>query len=242
MSTYLMAIAIGEFDYVEGRTAAGVRIRSWATPGEINAAPYSVNIGVKCLDFLENYTGIKYPLPKLDMIAFNAFGAMENWGLLTFRPHSLLYSELFSPLINKYKVATTVAHEISHQKDYIATEVMESALVRDRSEWRSLNPEVKDPGDFGRTFTTLYYDKGASFIAMVAALIGEENFNEGLKHYLTKFSYGNTRSTDLWESLENTKFTARGPDGNPLNLKAFASPWTTQVRLDILIGSVIFGN
>nr|CDJ87935.1 Peptidase M1 domain containing protein [Haemonchus contortus] len=278
MSSYLFTIAIGEFDYVESSTAAGVKVRTYTIPGEIQKASYALNIGTKCLDFFENYSGIKYPLPKLDMIAFSVVGALENWGLITFKEASLLYDELTYPLGSKYEVAATVAHEIAHQwfgnlvtmkwwdevwlnegfatylqyisleevtggvnklKDHFATEVMEIAFMLDRPALRSLRLKVERPQDIAGTILPIVYFKGAAFIAMVVEVIGEKNFNEGIKHYLTKFSYGNARSTDLWESLETTNFETKGPDGNPLNLTAFASPWTRQAGFPLVTVHVL---
>nr|AML39758.1 aminopeptidase [Haemonchus contortus] len=293
MSSYLFTIAIGEFDYEEFDYVSyqpdyhhdsyqpdypGVKIRTYTIPGEIQKASYALNIGTKCLDFFENYSGIKYPLPKLDMIAFSVVGALENWGLITFKEASLLYDELTYPLGSKYEVAATVAHEIAHQwfgnlvtmkwwdevwlnegfatylqyisleevtggvnklKDHFATEVMEIAFMLDRPALRSLRLKVERPQDIAGTILPIVYFKGAAFIAMVVEVIGEKNFNEGIKHYLTKFSYGNARSTDLWESLETTNFETKGPDGNPLNLTAFASPWTRQAGFPLVTVDVL---
>lgn len=52
---------------------------------------YALEVGPKILRYFEDYFGIKFPLPKIDMVALPDFsaGAMENWGLITYR---LLYS------------------------------------------------------------------------------------------------------------------------------------------------------
>ncbi|KAG4068421.1 hypothetical protein HA402_007941 [Bradysia odoriphaga] len=81
------------------------------------SADYALDVGPKLLKFLETFFGIDYPLPKVDMIALPDFtaGAMENWGLITFRESALLYEEGVSGRINKQRVATIVCHELAHQ-------------------------------------------------------------------------------------------------------------------------------
>lgn len=87
MSTYLLAWVIGEFDSVSAITKSGVSIRCFTPPGRASEAYFALDIGVKCLDFYDNFFQIRYPLPKLDMISIPEFaaGAMENWGLVTYR-------------------------------------------------------------------------------------------------------------------------------------------------------------
>lgn len=82
MSTYLVAFAVVDF-YQLSETIFHV----WARQEAIDQARYSLTVGSKVLSFYEDYFGIKFPLPKMDMIALPDFnsGAMENWGLITFR-------------------------------------------------------------------------------------------------------------------------------------------------------------
>lgn len=82
MSTYLLAFVVSDF---VNRTSG--RFSVWARPDAIRSAGYALEIGPKLLDFMESFFGIGYPLPKIDMVALPDFtaGAMENWGLITFR-------------------------------------------------------------------------------------------------------------------------------------------------------------
>lgn len=82
MSTYLVAFVISDF---QNRTNGNFSI--WARNDGISAAEYALEVGPKILKFLEEFFGIPFPLPKIDMIALPDFhaGAMENWGLITFR-------------------------------------------------------------------------------------------------------------------------------------------------------------
>ena len=86
MSTYLLAFVVGEFDFVQGRTAkGGVAIRVYTPPGKTESGRFSLDVAMRCLDLYDEYFDVPYPLPKLDMVAIPEFaaGAMENWGLVT---------------------------------------------------------------------------------------------------------------------------------------------------------------
>ncbi|XP_037868658.1 aminopeptidase N [Bombyx mori] len=112
MSTYLVAFAVTDFSSKSKDTFS-----VWARHKVLPAASFALEIGSKILKFLENYYDIKFPLPKIDMIALPDFknGAMENWGLLTFREIAMLYQQGVSATMDKVHVATVVAHEIAHQ-------------------------------------------------------------------------------------------------------------------------------
>lgn len=72
---------------------------------------------MKALEYYSDFFGVSYPLPKIDLIALEDFaiGAMENWGLLTFRERFLLNNDKTSSGMNKEWVALIVAHEVAHQ-------------------------------------------------------------------------------------------------------------------------------
>ncbi|KAM3379037.1 aminopeptidase M1 [Capsicum galapagoense] len=117
MSTYLVAIVVGLFDYVEGHTSDGIPVRVYCQVGKANQGNFALNVAVKTLPLFKEYFGAPYSLPKLDMIAIPDFaaGAMENYGLVTYRETALLYDDKHSAAANKQRVATVVAHELAHQ-------------------------------------------------------------------------------------------------------------------------------
>ena len=94
-----------------------VRFRIWSEPSSLNQAKYARDIGPKILKFFEDYFQVPFPLPKLDMIAIPDFGlgAMENWGLITYRETALLYKEGVSAASNRQRIAIVVSHELAHQ-------------------------------------------------------------------------------------------------------------------------------
>jgi aminopeptidase N len=85
MSTYLVAFIVSDFDSLKSN--AKYKFSAWARPNAIDNAQYSQIVGPQLVDFYENYTGIEYKLPKIDQVAVPDFaaGAMENWGLITYR-------------------------------------------------------------------------------------------------------------------------------------------------------------
>ncbi|KAL4304418.1 hypothetical protein GQ457_10G001810 [Hibiscus cannabinus] len=117
MSTYLVAIVVGLFDYVEDHTPDGVKVRVYCQVGKANQGKFALEVAVGTLGLYKDYFAVPYPLPKLDMIAIPDFssGAMENYGLVTYRETLLLFDEQHSAASNKQGVATVVAHELAHQ-------------------------------------------------------------------------------------------------------------------------------
>jgi len=118
MSTYLLAWVVGELHSVEAKTNTGVDVRVWATPVQpVESLTFALDIAVRTIEFFDDYFGVPYPLPKSDHIALPDFssGAMENWGLITYREVALLAHPETTSLPSKQYVATVVAHELSHQ-------------------------------------------------------------------------------------------------------------------------------
>ena len=117
MSTYLLAFVIGKFNVVEGKTKSGITVRTFAPLNQDKKLLKLPNtIAVKSLDYYEDLFKVKYPLKKLDQVGVPDFeaGAMENWGLVTYRESQLLCDEA-SSIAAKKAAALTIAHELSHQ-------------------------------------------------------------------------------------------------------------------------------
>jgi len=116
VSTYLIYLGVGEFEYLTGKIGK-TTIRVVTTKGNKSKGKFSLDLGKKLLTSYEKYFGIKYPLPKLDLIAVPDFaaGAMENWGAITFRETILLYDPKTSSTRTKQFIAEVISHEIAHQ-------------------------------------------------------------------------------------------------------------------------------
>ncbi|KAF1514260.1 Glutamyl aminopeptidase, partial [Eudyptula albosignata] len=117
MSTYLVCFAVHQFQWVERTSSSGKPLRVYAQPLQIHTAEYAANVTKIVFDFFEEYFNLSYSLPKLDKIAIPDFGtgAMENWGLITYRETNLLYDPNESATSNKQRVAAVIAHELVHQ-------------------------------------------------------------------------------------------------------------------------------
>jgi len=118
MVTYLACFIVCNFEYKETLTSEhNTRFRVYATPEQVSSVEYALDLGANVTDFFTDYYDIPFPLPKQDMIAIPDFvsGAMEHWGLITYRETNLLYDEKKSSAANQQRVAVVVSHELAHQ-------------------------------------------------------------------------------------------------------------------------------
>ncbi|KAI9831218.1 MAG: hypothetical protein M1819_005146 [Sarea resinae] len=140
MSTYLLAWAFGDFEYVEDFTrrqynGRNLPVRVYTTRGLKEQGRFALKNAHQIVDYyseVRRFTSLKlnkpltdirqvfridYPLPKVDLLAVHEFshGAMENWGLITYRTTAVLFDEAHSDEKYKNRVAYVVAHELAHQ-------------------------------------------------------------------------------------------------------------------------------
>ncbi|KAJ8727749.1 hypothetical protein PYW07_001868 [Mythimna separata] len=121
MSTYLVAYVLSDFKSLEtsytSKDNVTIPIKIWTRPELIGKAKYASTITPKLLEYYEDVFGVPYALDKMDLIAIPDFssGAMENWGLVTFRETTLLFDEAESVPRDKQNVAIDIAHELAHQ-------------------------------------------------------------------------------------------------------------------------------
>ncbi|CAI6328255.1 unnamed protein product [Periconia digitata] len=122
MSTYLLAWAIGDFEYVEAFTerkynGKNLPVRVYTTRGLKEQGRFALDNCHKIVDYFSEVFQIDYPLPKVDLLAVHEFshGAMENWGLITYRTTAVLFDPETSADSYRNRVAYVVAHELAHQ-------------------------------------------------------------------------------------------------------------------------------
>uniref|UniRef100_A0A7G3AUC8 Aminopeptidase n=1 Tax=Lutzomyia longipalpis TaxID=7200 RepID=A0A7G3AUC8_LUTLO len=119
MSTYLVAFAVSDFDKRCGRDRINRDHCAYARPNGIDLVPWSLDTAIKGVEALDDIYGVVYPLPKLDQIAipdvYFGSGAMENWGLVTYRESRLLLNESWYNYREKDSIGTVILHEFAHQ-------------------------------------------------------------------------------------------------------------------------------
>lgn len=118
MSTYLLAWVTGDLHRKTAMTKSGVEVSIWATPAQKpESLDFALDTATRTIDFFNDYFDTPYPLPKSDHVALPDFssGAMENWGLITYREVALLADPETSGISSRQYVALVVAHELSHQ-------------------------------------------------------------------------------------------------------------------------------
>lgn len=117
MSTYLVAVVVGEYDYIEDRSEDGVVVRVYTPIGKKEQGRFALHVATRVLPYYKDYFQIAYPLPKMDLIAIADFsaGAMENWGLVTYRETCLLVDPENTSAERKQWIALVVGHELAHQ-------------------------------------------------------------------------------------------------------------------------------
>lgn len=118
MSSYLLAWVVGDLQKVTTTSKSGVEVNVWSTPNQpLESLSFALDIATRTIDFFDEYFDTPYPLPKSDHVALPDFssGAMENWGLITYRETALLADPKTVSVSSKHYIATVVAHELSHQ-------------------------------------------------------------------------------------------------------------------------------
>ncbi len=117
MSTYLLAIVVADLEYVEAKDKNGTLVRIYTVPGKKEQGRFALEVALHCLPYFGEWFGIQYALPKCDMVALPDFasGAMENWGLITYRETALLVDPQNSSAAARQRVAEVIDHELAHQ-------------------------------------------------------------------------------------------------------------------------------
>ncbi|VDK44250.1 unnamed protein product [Anisakis simplex] len=261
MSTYLLAIAVLD-DFTRIRemtksTASAVevpiifasydlskyssfqqQVNLFAPTKVSHQTEFGLKTGILALEFFESYFAIPYPLQKQDMIALDDFaeGAMENWGMMTFRDEMLLHNSNTSTTKSKEIVALVVCHEYAHQVCLCISDenFLMSMLLDGFNTTHAVSTSVDDPAQIGSIFDAISYQKGASIIAMIMGLTGKENFKMAIRDYLQTYAYGNADGNDLWRVIEkHSSLKAMN-----LSTMQIAESWTTHVGYPYIAAAI----
>lgn len=241
MSTYLLFFGVGPFR--ELSDPGRVTMRALGVTDKIERARFGLDFGRKSLTYLEVYTGLEFPIPKLDLIGIPdfAFGAMENWGAITFRENLLLRDPGSTSRVGEERICEVIAHEIAHQwfgnlvtpftwnelwlnesfATYFAFRVLDeyhpewqawdrflegqvrSALERDALT-ETFAIEIPDSEEVVINASTapIIYNKGGAVLRQLQAYMGEEEFQAGVRSYLSTHAYECASSSSAWDALE----------------------------------------
>jgi aminopeptidase N len=168
MSSYLAALVIGNFAYVEG-SADGIPIRVYNPTGKEEQGRFALEVAEHVLSYYDQYFSIKYPYGKLDLVGIPDFsaGAMENTGCITFREVLLQIDEKNGSVGLKKTIASVIAHEMAHQwfgdlvtakwwddiwlNEGFATWMSSKPIEAWRPEW---NFDLDDVSDTGNSLNT----------------------------------------------------------------------------------------
>ncbi len=118
MSPYLLAFVIGDLHKKSVPTKSGVEVNVWGTSAQpVASLDFALNIAKRSIEYFEDYFGVPYPLKKADHVGLPDFssGAMENWGLITYRERVLLAYPDETAQSTYEQIALVIAHETSHQ-------------------------------------------------------------------------------------------------------------------------------
>ncbi len=117
MPTYLVAFVVADLEYSEAKDKNGTLIRVYTLPGKKEQGRFALKVAQHALPYFAEWFGIPYALPKCDMVALPDFasGAMENWGLVTYRETALLVDPVNSSASARQRVAEVIDHELAHQ-------------------------------------------------------------------------------------------------------------------------------
>lgn len=245
MSSYLLAFIIGELKSIS-TDKFRLPIKVWVTPEQdVENGRFALDVAAKTLAFYEKAFDSAYPLPKMDMVAVPDFsaGAMENWGLITYRVVDLLYDPKTAGAATKERVAEVVQHELAHQwfgnlvtmdfwdglwlNEGFATWMSWYSCNEFYPEWRvwetftidtlqgalgldslrSSHPievPVHRAEEINQIFDNISYAKGSAVLRMISRYIGEDIFIDGIRRYIKKHAWGNTRTDDLWAALSES--------------------------------------
>jgi alanyl aminopeptidase len=120
LSSYLVALAVGPFDFVDAGKAGAhhIPVRIVTPKGKSNQAKYAAQVTATIIDRLENYFGIPFPFDKCDNVAIPltfGFGAMENVGMVTYAQNLILSDPAIDTEQRQRTYASVAAHELAHQ-------------------------------------------------------------------------------------------------------------------------------
>ena len=259
MPTYLLFMAAGKFKFSENKIE-GHKIRVITAPGRMHKTKTALRYAKETIRFYENYLGVKYPFPKLDLVAIPGYGrnTMEHLGVVSFGEMDMFADSASSPEL-KLEIRRTIAHEFAHQwfgnlvtvKDWgdiwlsegVATFLSSKVLgenpydsIRESLEADSsayTHPLSIVSGSYSNPrflFDYITYVKGAALLVMLESLMGSKSFKEGLHRYLKAFTRKSASTRDFSDAMGSAMPTAKDSRA----VKKFIIQWATESGYPII--------
>ncbi|KAJ8936471.1 hypothetical protein NQ314_012334 [Rhamnusium bicolor] len=237
MSTYLVAFVICDYTHQNKQTETGVSVSVYTSTPYISQASFALNTATYILNFFENFFGMPYPLPKLDLVAIPDFanGAMENWGLITYRETAILYESnetsitahqwWFGNLVTmkwwndlwlneglatyfEYLSVNSYFPKWKMMEQFIIDKTQPALALDALSSSHPITAAVNDPSDIETIFDTISYSKGAAVLHMLVNFVQADVLENGLNDYLDTYKYTSAETKDLWNVISrNTNHT-----------------------------------
>lgn len=118
MQTYLLAFIVSDFIFISNNDV-NVEQRIYLKPQSIDRGEgdFALSVVDPILRKLEEHFAVEFPLPKMDHAGITdyIFGAMENFGLITYQEGALLYSPGKDPVYREKNMIELISHEYTHQ-------------------------------------------------------------------------------------------------------------------------------
>ncbi|KAF5304327.1 hypothetical protein FQA39_LY09706 [Lamprigera yunnana] len=215
MSTYLLAFIVTQYNFTQKNQ--GQRVFADKTAVSNGDADYALEMGIKVLTALENFTEVRYSFSKIDQIGIPddwfGPGAMENWGLVTYKKSAIVYPYNSQVTRGMQKTVSIIAHEYAHQWfgnlvtcaswKYVGW-YLDEMFVMD-----SVHGALKDDSVNSTTAmnndsasSAVLYQKAGSVIRMLSHMVTQDIFKKALKLYLTENSYKATTPNNLYKAFQ----------------------------------------
>ncbi|KAB0800740.1 hypothetical protein PPYR_06479 [Photinus pyralis] len=266
MSSYLIALVVSQ--YIPTETRQGQRVFGDKESIENGEGEYSLKLGIQVLNKLEEFTGIRYTFSKMDQIAIPDAdfwpGAMENWGLVTYRKSRLVYPLQEQTTSGREATVSIIAHEYAHQwfgnlvtcawwkytwlnegfANYLGHFLphmlnwdMEGLYILDAVQSALVGDSKKNivPMNTESAPSLINYQKAGSVIRMLSHVVTDDVFRVTLKNYLEKYSYEAVVPSNLYDSFQKVLEEKKLTKlMNNVDVKTVMTSWDSQSGYPLL--------
>jgi len=230
MSSYLVAMAIGEYQSKTEVSESGIPIQYYFEPADVDKSGPTYRYSKRLFDFLEKEIGVPYPWQNYKMVPVRDFlyAGMENTTLTIFSDQFVVDSTSF----DERNFVNVNAHELAHQwfgdmvtaksgthhwlqegfATFYALLAEKEVFGDDYFYWKLYGSYTKlsvlslqNQGESllnPKASSLTYYEKGAWVLLMLQKRVGGEAFKKAIRNYLGKHAFGNVETGDFIKEVE----------------------------------------